>query len=99
MISHDKFKAELLSDPAVKAQYDALEDEFTLYAEMLKARRVAGLSQTDVAEKMNSKQSVIARLETAGGSKKHSPSISTLRKYAAAVGCSLDIHFVPHSQN
>ena len=96
MMTHEEFKAELLSDPAVKAEYDALENEFSLYGEMLKARKIAGLSQTDVAERMHSKQSTIARLESAGGSKKHSPSLSTLRKYAEAVGCTLDVRLIPH---
>jgi transcriptional regulator with XRE-family HTH domain len=95
MITHEQFMTELLSDSTVKAEYDALEEEFTLLAEMLEARKSAGLSQKDVAKKMKSKQSAIARIEAAGGSKRHSPTLSTLRKYADAVGCNLDIHLVP----
>ncbi len=95
MISHEELRALALSDPEVKAEYDALEDEFSLYREILKARKAAGLSQADVAKRMESTQSAVARLEAAGGSKKHSPSINTLRRYAEAVGCHLEIKFKP----
>lgn len=91
MLSHDELKQKLLENPKVKAEYDALHDEFALFAEMIKARRLAGLSQKDIADRMGTKQAAIARLETAGGKAKHSPSIATLRRYANAVGCELDI--------
>jgi len=95
-MTHEEFKARALSDPKTKAAYDDLEEEFALLGEMLAARRNAGLSQSDVAVKMNTKQSSIARIETNGGSKSHSPSLNTLRRYAEAVGCSLDIRLVPN---
>ena len=63
---------------------------------MLTARKRAGLTQADVAEKMGTKAPAIARLETSFSQKSpHSPSLSTLRKYAEAVGCRLEIHFKP----
>ena len=95
MMTHEELVKTMLSDPRTKAEYDALEDEFNLLHQMLKARKEAGLSQTDVAKRMNTRQSTVARLEAAGGRKKHSPSITTLRKYAEAVGCTLDIRFIP----
>ena len=95
MLSHDEFVAKLLSDPEVKAEYDAMEDEFALFDEFLKARRHAGLTQAEVAARMGTKPPAVARIEAGGGSKKHSPSIATLRRYAAAVGCKLKIELVP----
>jgi len=95
MMTHEEFEAIQLSDPVFKAEFDALEEEFALLGAMLKARKEAGMSQNDVAKCMNTKQSNIARIEANGGSKKHSPSLNTLRKYAKAVGCTLDIRFVP----
>lgn len=92
---HDEFVAKLLSDPEVKAEYDALEDEFALFDEFLKARRHAGLTQAEVAVRMGTKPPAVARIEAGGGSKKHSPSIATLRRYAAAVGCKMKIELVP----
>jgi transcriptional regulator with XRE-family HTH domain len=86
-------------DPAFRKAYDALEEEFALFDELLKARSRAGLTQAEVAERMATKTPAVARLEAGGGSKKHSPSLATLRKYAAAVGCRLDVKLVPLSQS
>lgn len=92
MITHEQMKQVALSNPKVKAEYDALEDEFSLMTEMFRARKEAGLSQDEVAKRMGTKQSAIARLEASAG---HSPSISTLQKYAEAIGCKLDIRLIP----
>lgn len=97
MLSHDELKKKLFENPKVKAEYDALHDEFALFAEMIKARRLARLSQKEIAERMGTKQAAIARLETAGGKAKHSPSIATLRRYANAIGCDLDIKIITKS--
>jgi len=61
----------------------------------LEARRRAGLTQAQVAEKMGTKTPAIARLEAGGGAKRHSPSLATLRKYAEAVGCWLEVRLRP----
>ena len=71
------------------------EDEFALFDEFLKARRHAGLTQAEVAVRMDTKPPAVARIEAGGESKKHSPSIATLCRYAAAVGCKLKIELVP----
>lgn len=97
LLSHDDFAKKILENPEAKAEYDALESEFALFAEMIKARRLAGLSQKDIADRMGTKQAAIARLETAGGKAKHSPSIATLRRYANAIGCDLDIKITAKS--
>ena len=94
MKSHNEMLNEWKQDPAFKQEYDALEAAFLLFDELLKARKEAGLTQTDVAERMGTKTSAVARLEAGGGSKKHSPSVATLRKYAEAVGCQLEIRLV-----
>lgn len=88
----DKFKRRALARPAVRQEYDRLAEEFELLDEMLKARASAGLSQADVAERIGTTQSAVARLESASG--KHSPSIATLRRYASAVGCKLQVRLV-----
>jgi transcriptional regulator with XRE-family HTH domain len=92
MLTHAELKQRALSSPEVKAAYDALAEEYALAHELLHARELAGLTQAEVAEKMHTKAPAIARLEAGG---KHSPSVQTLRKYAAAVGCSLEIKLVP----
>ena len=91
MKTHKELIKKMLKNPAVKAAYDAQAEEFALLDELLKARRRAGLTQAEVAERMGTKTPAIARLEAGGGSKRHSPSIATLRKYAVAVGCTLEV--------
>lgn len=59
---------------------------------MLKARARAGLTQDAVAERMGTTKSAISRLESAG---KHAPSLETLKRYAEAVGCELQVRLVP----
>ena len=86
---------EWLEDPAFRKAYDALEEEFTLFDELFTARSRAGLTQAQVAERMETKTPAVAHLEAGGGSKRHSPSLATLRKYAKAVGCRLEIKLVP----
>ena len=63
-IPFEKLKARLLHNPKVKAEYDALAPEFEIAAELLRARLRAGLSQADLAARMRTSQSTIARLES-----------------------------------
>ena len=92
MLTHKEIKSRALERPDVKAEYDRLDEEFTLLDEFLKARASAGMSQTEIAERMGTTQSAVARLESGRG--KHSPSLATLRKYAHALGCRLDLRLV-----
>jgi ribosome-binding protein aMBF1 (putative translation factor) len=64
MIRFNDLKARLLKDPQVRKEYDALEEEFALVAAVAKARLRAGLSQTQLAKRMKTTQSAIARLES-----------------------------------
>lgn len=77
-----ELKEELLAEPRIRRAYEALAPEFELAAELVRARALAGLSQTDVAERMGTTQSAVARLES-GRAK---PSLTTLQRYAAATG-------------
>lgn len=97
MLTHDELKHKILSDSVVKAMYDNLEDEYALLEECLKARNSAKLTQEEVALRMGTKAPAVARIESGGGKNKHSPSVATLRKYADAVGCKLEIRLVPKS--
>src|SRR6516162_4319521 len=95
MRTHKQMVKKMLEKPAVKAEYDAQAEEFALLDELLRARRHAGLTQAEVAKRMGTKPPAVARLEAGGGGKRHSPSIATLRKYAHAVGCRLEIRLRP----
>jgi transcriptional regulator with XRE-family HTH domain len=94
MKTHEKMIAGWKKDPIFKAEYDALEEEFAMFDELLKARLSAKLTQAEVAKRMGTKVPAISRMESSS-SKKHSPSISTLQKYAAAVGCRLVVKLEP----
>ena len=83
-----------ISDPEFRQAYDALEDEFAALAELLKARKDAGLTQADVAQRMGVSQPVLARIESSLGNRNHAPSLSTLRRYAQACGKRLVISMV-----
>ena len=71
--------------------YDALDLEYQVAGQMLKARARAGLTQDVVAERMGTTKSAVSRLESAG---KHAPSLATLKRYASAVGCELQVKLV-----
>ena len=93
--THEQMVADWMKDPEFKGEYDALEDEFAILDEFLKARKRSGLTQEEIAERMGTKAPAVARIESGGGKKRHSPSITTLRRYAEAVGCRLEIKLVP----
>jgi transcriptional regulator with XRE-family HTH domain len=95
MMSHKQLIEKMLKRPAVRAAYDAQAESYALLDELLKARQRAGLTQAEVAERMETKTPAVARLEAGGGSRGHSPSLATLRKYASAVGCRLEIRLLP----
>ena len=84
------------TDAKFAVAYDALEDEFSTLAALLKARAAAGLTQAEVASRMGVSQPVVARIEASLGKKDHSPSLNTLRRYADACGMKLVIQMVAH---
>lgn len=95
MITHKELKARALERPDVKAEYEKLDEEFAFLDEFLRARAAAGITQAEVAERIGTTQSAIARLESGRG--KHSPSLATLQKYAHALGCRLELHLINDS--
>lgn len=84
-----------LKDPKFRAAWETLEDEFAALDILLEVRSRAGLTQEQVAVRMGVSQPALARVEASLSSRKHSPSLTTLRKYATAVGCKLEIKLVP----
>jgi DNA-binding XRE family transcriptional regulator len=93
--SHRQMVNDWKQDPQFQAAYDELKTEFALLRELLAARSRAGMTQAEVAEKMGTKPPAVTRLETSLSGNRHSPSIATLKKYAQAVGCRLEVHLVP----
>lgn len=82
MTKFSDIKKRWLQNPEVRTEYDALEEEFALARELILARSRAGLSQAEVARRMGTTQSTVARLE--GGRAK--PTLLTVERYAKATG-------------
>ena len=78
-------------EPAYRKAYDDLDAEFALARSLIEARLGAGLTQVQLAERMGTTQSVVARLECGRGN----PSTRTLESLARSTGTRLRISFVP----
>lgn len=92
MRTHEELKAIALSNPVVRAEYERIErEEMPMFDAILAARKEAGLTQAQVAERMGTKAPAVARLENALITGTPSPSLATLRKYAAALGKKLEV--------
>lgn len=89
---HARFVAKARKRKGFSEAYEALALEYELASQMLAARARAGLTQDAVAELMGTTKSAVSRLESAG---KHAPSLATLKRYARAVGCELEVRIVP----
>ena len=86
-IPMEEIEKRLLSDPEVRREYDALAPEFEIAAELIRARVRAGLSQAQLAERMKTSQSAVARLESG----RKLPSTKTLVRFAEATGSKIQV--------
>lgn len=84
-VLHEKW----MKDPEYRREYDALEEEFALMSAVISARVAANLTQEELAERMQTSQAAIARMESG----KQMPSTRTLEKLAKATGTKLRISF------
>lgn len=85
--------AKWMNDPEYRREYEALDEEFALMKALIDARAQAGLTQEQLAERMETSQSAIARLESG----RTMPSGRTLARYARATGTKLRISFEPRA--
>jgi transcriptional regulator with XRE-family HTH domain len=90
-ISLQKLKRKWLKEPGFKQGYEALAPEFAVASVLIEARTRAKLSQAELAKKMATSQSTIARLES-GAAK---PSLTTLERFAKATGMTMRVVFEP----
>jgi ribosome-binding protein aMBF1 (putative translation factor) len=89
---HKAMLAEAHKRPGFTEAYNALALEYQILDQLLRARKRAGLTQEAVAERMKTTKSAISRLEHAVA---HAPSVKTLKRYANAVGCEVQVKLVP----
>jgi transcriptional regulator with XRE-family HTH domain len=86
-IPHKRVVKRWLKESGFREGYDALEEEFALASQLIGARSRAGLTQAEVAERMGTSQSTVARLESGTAT----PSLSTLKRFAHAAGARVRI--------
>ena len=91
MTKISEFKKRLMNNPEFRSEYAKADAEFAVIEALVKARMNAGLTQTELADRIGTTQSAIARLEGGGVS----PSLATLRRYAEATGTTLKVSLVP----
>ena len=80
-----------MKDADYRREYDALDEEFAVASALIEARSRAGLTQAELAERMETSQSAVARMESG----RVIPSGGTLKRFARATGTRLRISFVP----
>lgn len=83
-------KKNLMEDPGFREEYARVDDEFRLIEALVRARTAAKLTQAELARRLGTTQSAVARLEGGGVS----PSLTTLRRYAEATGSRLTVGLV-----
>ncbi len=95
-IKYEDFKAQLLADPKVRAEYEALEPQFRLIRDIALLRNERNLSQMQLAQLLGTKQPAISRLEKGDGN----ITISTLNRIANALNADLEISLKvkPHTK-
>ena len=91
MIKYEALKTKLLNDTEVQKGYEEHSLEYKIAHTLILARIEANMTQGQVAEKMHTTQSVIARLESG----RHFPSLQTIHKYAVAVGKAINLQVHP----
>ncbi len=93
-LNHATALAEAMQRPGFKQSWDALEEEYATLHTLLDARKTAGLTQEELAQRMGTTKSAVSRLEASLRDERHSPSFATLKKYAHACGKRLVVQFV-----
>jgi predicted transcriptional regulator len=88
-------KRKMLADPAVLKAYEELAPEYAIARELIKARARVGLTQSDVAKRMGTTQSVIARMESGSAL----PSMNSLVRYARVTGSRAIVKLVANRSN
>ncbi len=88
MSNWNDLEKELLANPSTKKEFDRLTPRYTVISELIAARIKQGMTQQDIAKKIGTKQSAIARLESGNSN----PSLKFLQKIADVLGYTLTIH-------
>jgi len=88
-----QFKEKALENPEVRKEYEKLQQKYELKTKLITLRKMAGLTQEELAKILHTQKSNISRLENVNS--KISPKLSTIEEYAKAMGYNLEINFIP----
>ena len=91
MTNYKDFLNEQLKDEEFKKEYDALDAEFSIIQALLDARKVAGMTQKDLADRTGISLADISKLENGNSN----PSLRTLQRLADGMGMKLKVEFIP----
>lgn len=91
MTKFNEYLNEQMKDPAFKAEWDALEPEFSIMQAMIDARKASGLTQKQLSERTGIAQADISKLESGNAN----PSLKTLQRLAAGMGMKVKVEFLP----
>ncbi len=89
-----EFRQELLNDPEVRREYDALEPEFDVIRAMIGARKQQNMTQEELARRTGITQADISRIENGT----RNPSLNMLKRLAEGLGMRLKVEFLPKAQ-
>ena len=93
-LNHQAALTEAMQRPGFQQAWGALEEEYAALHALLDARKAAGLTQEELAQRMGTTKSAVSRLEASLRDERHSPSFATLKKYANACGKRLIVQLV-----
>ncbi len=93
MSGYTDYKQKALEDPAVRAEYDALQPEYDIIQALIDARNTEGLTQKELSERTGITQADISRIENGT----RNPSLEMVKRLASGLGMRLRLEFVPDS--
>ncbi len=94
MSRYEEFRKEMLADPGVKEEYDALEPEFDIIQAMIDARKDQHLTQKELSRRTGITQADISRIENGT----RNPSLDMIKRLARGMGMQLKLEFIPDSK-
>lgn len=83
--------AEQMKNPDFRAEYEALEPEFSIIQAIIDARKTQNITQKQLAERTGIAQADISRLETGNAN----PTLKMLQRLAAGMNMSVKVEFIP----
>lgn len=92
MTNFKEFKKQMLSDPAVKEEYDALEAEFDIIQAMIDARKNQHITQKELSERTGITQADISRIEKGT----RNPSLEMVKRLCRGLGMRLKVEYIPN---